>query len=168
MPRYLLVPEDADLSKIIRVCLPKAMVHRPIKLPQTKTDDTILDDSPKKSSALPESQVKNSLIKSTVLPISKGKDLKLLTKGVLDLVADKENGTRLLKFLKKNGIRMNGIGNLCYRDKTIPGGCYEELFIDAVDGTRRKPSLEFYRILRELNVDTSMIVRKRRKYLKLQ
>ena len=46
------------------------------------------------------------------------------------------------------------------RDKPIPGGCYEELFIDEVDGTRRKPSLEFYRILRELNVDTDMIVKK--------
>ena len=141
MPRYILVPENADLSKIIKITLPDGMVHNEITSKSTGHDQ------------------KPARVKTNGKP---------LNRRVLSVVKSREKGQKFLLFLKAKGILANESGNVCYQSKVIPKTCLEELFCDILDGTRRKPPKHFegfYEILKENNVDLNLFPRSRKKYL---
>ena len=142
MPRYILVPENADLSKIIKVALPDAMVHKETYVTPKTAGDLQKVRKPKTSG-------------------------KVLNRRVLNMVKCRGKGQKFLTFLKNNDILVNESGNVYYQNKALSKTCLEELFCDILDGTRRKPPKGFegfYEILQQNNVDLNLLPRSRKKY----
>ena len=169
------MPED-DISTYVRtIDSPKAMVYRPNK-PQLKKRE-IQDNHIKNHISQVTRSMKNeqkSNLPTTIIPFT-DKSHTMLTKTqirplnnrVLRFVRNKENGIKLLMFLKRNNVLMNDVGEVYYQNKTFLGTYLEELFCDILNGSRKTPPKNhelFYNILKDLNIDVSLLSKRRVKY----
>ena len=113
---------------------------------------------------IPEAMVHRSdKTKSTVIKTR----AKPLNNRILGMVINKEKARKLLLILRKNKVLMNEVGEVYYQDEALPETHLEELFCDLLNAPRKTPPKnyeQFYKILKDLNIDMNLIPKNRVKY----
>ena len=179
MTRYLLVPESMDMDLIKKIDIPSGLITKNTNVKEFKQPKS--DNVGKQPDILRENKdlkqfdinlsrkQKNVDILAKTNKHSMSFERSSISKNILNYVKRKTIGEQLLKFIRKNKIMVNKIGEIVYQGSVIKNTCFEELFTDLVDAHRKSPPKNhklFYDILKGCNIKDYMISKKRRVYFK--
>ena len=149
MSRFLLVPENFDLDELKEISLPKNLY------PVTGTKVYEPQNENKKQEKKPENQKKE--LKNDM----KGK---YLSPTIVKYTFNQTKARKLLRFLKEKHFKHDKDGRLVFKNKVYPI-LLESCFLDLVNDCRKsKGSETFYKLLRENDLDKSLLPKSKQKY----